>query len=87
VERTYQDFVLFAKTFEEYNCYEFDETSIVKEGGMYYYEATFRDPSNYKTIVRISYDSLHGTISWITGWDDASEEASRLYEYLFNLRQ
>lgn len=88
MKRTYQDFIDFARAFEEQNYFEFHEQELQQpdpERPLYFYDATYRDESNYKTNVRIHFDGLAGVITWqITdGWEDAETEIKALYRQMF----
>lgn len=55
------------------------------EQPLYFYDATYRDESNYKTNVRIHFDGLAGEITWeiADGWEDAYTEIDELYQLQF----
>ncbi|MVP02151.1 hypothetical protein [Paenibacillus lutrae] len=88
---TYQDFIAFARAFEEQNCFDFCENEVRqadREEWLFFYDATFRDESNYKTNVCIQFNELSGEIGWDIGggWDDAIREIEILYQQLFGKR-
>ncbi|MBV6717163.1 hypothetical protein [Paenibacillus chitinolyticus] len=81
----YRDFICFCKAFEDHNQNCFDKEAISRndENKDYFYDALYRDRHNYKSIVRIYWES--SDIRWevFEGWDDAYEELEDLYEQLF----
>lgn len=88
MKRTYQDFIDFARTFEEQNHFDFSEAAIEQIESIhpiYAYDATYRDESNYKSNVRITYNGFTGAIEWnvAEGWQDAIDEIEALYEQMF----
>jgi hypothetical protein len=89
MKRTYQEFTAFARAFAEQNCFDFDETELQQQPDpvhpMFFYDATYRDESNYKTNVRIHFDGLAGVITWEVsdGWEDAESEIETLYRLQF----
>ncbi|BFH18209.1 hypothetical protein J6TS7_29550 [Paenibacillus dendritiformis] len=89
MKNTYPDFIFFARTFEEMNHFEFDEKAVQVSGeDQYYYDATYRDNSNYKTNVRIQFDAKDGEITWevADGWKDAYQELEDVYRSVMLLK-
>ncbi|RRJ54580.1 hypothetical protein EHV15_33760 [Paenibacillus oralis] len=86
---TYPDYVFFCKAFQEWNLFDFEESDIKQEPGetpSYTYDATFRDESNYKTNVVISFDGAAITWAIADGWEDAHEEINTLYDSMMQLK-
>ncbi|MGG2201861.1 hypothetical protein, partial [Paenibacillus validus] len=88
MKRTYQDFIDFARAFEEQNCFDFNEQELQQPDParpLFFYDATYRDESNYKTNVRIYFDGLAGVITWeiADDWEDADTEIGTLYRLQF----
>ena len=88
MKRTYEDFIDFARAFEEQNCFDFNDQELQQPDParpLFYYDATYRDESNYKTNVRIHFDGLAGVITWeiADGWEDAYTEIEELYRLQF----
>lgn len=88
MKRTYQEFIDFVRAFEEQNNFDFNEQELQQEDPeqpLYFYDATYRDESNYKTNVRIHFDGLAGEITWeiADGWEDAYTEIDELYQLQF----
>lgn len=66
---TYQEFVFFCEAFQTLNHYDFDPEEVLskqEEGrGLHIYECLYRDGSNYKTLVELTYDG--DDIAWGIG--------------------
>lgn len=88
MKQTYYDFIDFARAFEEQNCFDFNEQELQQPDParpLFFYDATYRDESNYKTNVRIHFDGLAGVITWeiADSWEDADTEIEALYRQMF----
>lgn len=85
MKQSYQDFIHFCKSFQVQNEFGFNEQEIKSDRDGYYFDATYRDESNYKSNVRIYF--IQGNIGWhvTEGWEDAYQEINFLFKTMFPL--
>ncbi|MFS0728356.1 hypothetical protein [Paenibacillus sp. 1P07SE] len=81
---TYPEFVFFCEAFQRLNHFDFDPVDIVaelKEDQTHYtYEGMYRDESNYKSHVELTYDGEDVRWNIAMGWEDADGELCALYD-------
>lgn len=87
MKMTFDQFICFAQTFQENNCFDFSKEAITEtEPGVFSYNACFRDSSNFKSPVTLTYNLADGEIRWdvYEGWEEAYEELESLEDWLLS---
>ncbi|MFB8378096.1 hypothetical protein [Paenibacillus taichungensis] len=83
---TYDQFIQFAQTFVDNNCFDFSPEEITEtEPGIFSYLTCYRDSSNFKSHVTIEFHQLAGELRWKVheGWEEAYQELEDLEVELF----